>query len=601
MSHKRRPSLLGALLLIGIGVLFLLRNFGIGPDFWTLARRYWPVLLILLGAGKIIEYFLKKDAVSIRVGEIVGILFLLLFVFLISRIFISPIGPFIPDISNIEWGPPNPPSRWIGESHTHTEEESYPLESSVPIRIENSNGSVSISPGSDREIRVRLKKVIYGSASRAREFADELHLEGITEESAESNAALKPEAEPGGRNDGEYFVIRTNRESLVSRDFRFNTDMEITVPKNSQVQVRNIIGEVRVLDINGDLDLSTTLRTLEVRDCTGNFTVSNRFADSRLTNLEGNVTLTSRGRGKVTIEDIKGDVSVTNDYSPMDILGIDGRVSVSSTEGSLRIERITKPVVIEGRGTQVRVGDLKDSLEVSVSHHQSVNIFDVASDVAIESRYCTLSIKNIGGNIRIHSKSDNVNADSIQGGLTMEASASSLRLNDVVGNLDIRTTLKDVIVNGFKGSCSVINEYADVSLSARSLNAGDIYVKNRNGQIDLFLPEDSSFMIDAVAKNGKVNSDYRGLASARDENNTGILKSRVGNGGPTITLETEYSNIHISQTRVQERSHIPIPGKTMKPRVPRWSFDFDRILSIIDRSGLRVLAKPAESLIGGLQ
>jgi DUF4097 and DUF4098 domain-containing protein YvlB len=601
MSHKRRPSLLGALLLIGIGVLFLLRNFGFGPDFWTLARRYWPVLLILLGAGKIIEYFLKKDSVSIRVGEIIGILFLLFFAFLISRIFISPIGPFIPDFPNIEWGPPMPPGQWIGDSHTYTEEENYPFESSMPIRIENSNGSVSISPGSDQEIRVRLKKVIYGSASRAREVADKLHLEGITEEGTESNAALKPEAEPGGRNDGEYFVIRTNRESLVSRDFRFNTDMEITVPKNSQIKIRNTIGEVRVSGINGDLDLSTTLRALEMRDCTGNFTVSNRFADSRLTNLEGNVTLTSRGRGKVTIEDIKGDVSITNDYSPMEILGIDGKVSVSSTEGSLRIERITKPVVIEGRGTHVRVGDLTDSLKISVSHNQSVDIFDIASDVVIESRYCTLSMKNIGGNIQIQSKSDNINADSIHGNLTMEASASSLRLNDIVGNLDIRTTLKDVIVNGFEGSCSVINEYADVSLSARSLNAGNIYVKNRNGKIDLFLPEDSSFMIDAVAENGKVSSDYRGLASARNENNTGVLKSRVGNEGPTITLETEYSNIHISQTRAQERSHISIPGKIVTPPIPLWSFDFDRILSIIDRIGLRVLAKPAESLIGGLR
>jgi hypothetical protein len=595
MSHKRRPSLLGALLLIGIGVLFLLRNFGFGPDFWTLARRYWPVLLILLGAGKIIEYFFKKDSVSIRVGEIVGILFLLFFVFLISRIFISPIGPLIPNIPNIGAGPPMPPGEWIGDSHTYTEEESYPFESSMPIRIENSNGAVSISPGSDREIRVRLKKVIYGSASRAREVADELHLEGNTEESTESNAG------PGGNNNHEYFVIRTNRESLVSGDFRFNTDMEITLPKNSQIQVRNIIGEVRVSDINGDLDLSTTHKVLEVRDCTGNFAVSNRFADSRLANLEGNVNLSSRGRGRVSIEDITGDVSVTNDYSSMEILGVDGKVSVSSTEGSLRIERVTKPVVIEGRGTQVRAGDLKDSLKLSVSHHRSVDILDVASDVEIESRYCTLSLKNIGGNLRIQSNSDNINADSIQGRLTMEASASSLRLNDIAGDLDVRTTLKDVIVNGFEGSCRIVNEYAAVSLSARSLNEGDIYVKNRNGKIDLFVPEDSSFVIDAVAENGRVSSDYRGLAPARNENNTGVLKSSVGNGGPSITLEAEYGNIHISQTGVQERSHISIPGKPMTPQVPRWSFDFDRILSIIDRSGLRVFAKPVESLTGGLR
>ena len=45
MSLKRRPSLLGALLWIGLGTLFLLRNFGIGPDFWSMAARYWPIAL----------------------------------------------------------------------------------------------------------------------------------------------------------------------------------------------------------------------------------------------------------------------------------------------------------------------------------------------------------------------------------------------------------------------------------------------------------------------------------------------------------------------------------------------------------------------------
>jgi DUF4097 and DUF4098 domain-containing protein YvlB len=265
------------------------------------------------------------------------------------------------------------------------------------------------------------------------------------------------------------------------------------------------------------------------------------------------------------------------------------------------MERITQPVVIEGRGTRIRVGNLSDSLKLSARNTRSVDIFDVDSDVEIESRYCTLSLKNIGGNVRIQSNSDNVNADTIQGRLTMEAKASGLRLNDIGGNLDVRTTLKDVIVNGLDGGCSIINEYADVTLTARSLTAQDIYVKNRNGKIDLFLPEDSSFAIDAVARNGKVYSDYRGLASGRNENNTGTLESKVGDGGPTITLETEYNNIHLYQTRPETRSRVSTPQRATLPPVTRWSFHFDRAPSIIGRCGVRLLAHRVEIPTGGLQ
>ncbi len=49
MEH-RRPSLIGPLILITIGVLFLLANMGMLPlSFWEIAFRFWPLLLVLIG------------------------------------------------------------------------------------------------------------------------------------------------------------------------------------------------------------------------------------------------------------------------------------------------------------------------------------------------------------------------------------------------------------------------------------------------------------------------------------------------------------------------------------------------------------------------
>ena len=98
MSQKRRPSLLGALLWLGLGILFLLQNFGIGLDLWSFAGRYWPLLLILLGLGKVLDYFLKKDSVSIGVGEIIGILFLLLIGSALTKISDTPFARIIREL-----------------------------------------------------------------------------------------------------------------------------------------------------------------------------------------------------------------------------------------------------------------------------------------------------------------------------------------------------------------------------------------------------------------------------------------------------------------------------------------------------------------------
>ncbi|MGA2846668.1 MAG: toast rack family protein [Candidatus Acidiferrales bacterium] len=50
---RRRGSITGALFLIGLGVFFLLMNLLPNFDPWTTLFRYWPIVLILLGLGKI--------------------------------------------------------------------------------------------------------------------------------------------------------------------------------------------------------------------------------------------------------------------------------------------------------------------------------------------------------------------------------------------------------------------------------------------------------------------------------------------------------------------------------------------------------------------
>jgi len=565
-NGRRRPSLLGALLWIGIGVLFLLHNFGFVPDVWSIVTRYWPVLLILLGLGKLLEYFLKKNAVGVRIGEIFGILLLLLIGTAMTRMYGSQMGRFFRELP-IQIGSTSVrPGEWFGDSHTYSEETTFPLESAAPIRIENSYGNVLVRPGSDREIRAILRKVVYEKdEGRAKSFAEGIHLQGGPEKQGAPGTELKPEAEPAEKTGAAVFVVRTNRDSLSSQNRRFNTDIEISVPRNSQVQVSNSYGEVRVAGINGKLDLSTIHRDLEVRDCTGEFTVSNRYAESRLINLQGNVSVDARGR--VYIEKIKGDVAVNNEYSPVEILDVDGKLTVSTTERDLKIERVTKAVVITARGTRVQASDLRDSLKIAISHG-NVDLSGVAAQVNLESRYATLSLKNIQGNIEIDSSADDINAEDLRGSFIVKARGSGVRANAIQGPLDIRTTLKDVVVNDFADSCSVSNEYADISISSGRLGKGAVNVKNRNGDIELFLPANAAFSIDATARNGKIESEYAGLDPVRSPN-AGSLKSTVNGGGPRITLETDHSDIRLYSTEDGEGGEKRPAGQSVAVPSPK--------------------------------
>jgi DUF4097 and DUF4098 domain-containing protein YvlB len=549
MSKERRPSLFGALLWTGLGLLFLLHNLGMGLDIWSLTARYWPILLILLGLGKVLDYLFHKQAMSISVGEIIGILMLLLFGSAISRFSESNVGRLFRNMPLQVGGTSLQPGQWIGESHAYTEEITSPFESPAPIYIENTNGAVTLSPGSDREIHVRLRKLVYADEQSAKTIAGQIHVQAKPAAQSELPADLKSETEPGKR----VFLIKTDRDAGNAADYAFNTDMEILVPKNSELHVHNTFGEINASGLSGTLDLSTTHRPIDVKECSGQFKISNNYAESRLTDLTGNVE--AAGRGRMYAENIKGNVAVNIEYSPLDISDVDGKVTISSTEGDVKLEKITKAVVINGLGTQVRASNLNNSVKI-ITSHRNVELSDIGSDVSLESSYAHLNLKDIRGNVEIHSSYDTISAEDIGGGLKLQGRGSGMRVNNVRGPLDVQTTFKDVIVNNFADSCNIRNEYARVSLSPENLGKGDITVKNRNGKIDLFLPENASCSIEAIARNGRVDSDYAGLEPGRNDGVSGILKSRLKSGVPKIMLNTDYSNIQIFRAREKDAVRV---------------------------------------------
>jgi hypothetical protein len=59
---RRRRSPIGGLILIVIGLLFLLLKFHPELDPWPIFARYWPVILIVIGTGKIWDAYLYRQS-----------------------------------------------------------------------------------------------------------------------------------------------------------------------------------------------------------------------------------------------------------------------------------------------------------------------------------------------------------------------------------------------------------------------------------------------------------------------------------------------------------------------------------------------------------
>ncbi|MGH9777176.1 MAG: LiaI-LiaF-like domain-containing protein, partial [Candidatus Acidiferrales bacterium] len=94
----RRGSVFGALLLIGIGFLFLYANINSEFNPWTLLARYWPVLIIFWGLSRLADYFILRGTdqaaavTRIGAGDIIGLIFILIFGTILTQVINAPWG-----------------------------------------------------------------------------------------------------------------------------------------------------------------------------------------------------------------------------------------------------------------------------------------------------------------------------------------------------------------------------------------------------------------------------------------------------------------------------------------------------------------------------
>ena len=92
---------------------------------------------------------------------------------------------------------------------------------------------------------------------------------------------------------------------------------------------------------------------------------------------------------------------------------------------------------------------------------------------------------------------------------------------------------------------------------------GNVQIDNRNGDIQLSLPEKAGFRVEAHTRDGEIQSDFPGLSVNNDEHEAKASGSS-GNGASHIVLNNEHDNIEI----LKGNSAAPRPPEAPKPPKP---------------------------------
>jgi len=217
-----------------------------------------------------------------------------------------------------------------------------------------------------------------------------------------------------------------------------------------------------------------------------------------------------------------------------------GNVKVSSSRGDITVEDVTGNVEIDQRKGDIHVSKVTGDVAVS-ARAGDTTVSDVTGTLKLDGEYFGgITLSKIGKTVTFRTSRTDMELAKLDGDLTMDG--GDLRANKMAGPMKILTRSKDIHLDDLDGDLRIENSNSTIEVHSNKLGA--IQIDNRKGDVQLIVPEKTSFQADLKTRGGDISSDFSGL-NVRSEHNDSSASGNVGSGGPKVQVTNEHGNIEI--------------------------------------------------------
>jgi DUF4097 and DUF4098 domain-containing protein YvlB len=428
MTRPRSSGIFSGVALILFGVAFLLHNYR-GFEFQAALLHWWPLLLIILGLIKLYERTSSRyDPGSARItaGEILLVLGLLVLVGVVVGV--DTVKGKFPG-AHLDFGD-------FGRNSYDYDLEVVPkaVPPNARITVRASRADITVRSSDDPEIRVSGKKVIRAwSDNEAAQFADRVSVEVVKNGDGY-------EIHPAGSNTG---------------DSRLGFNMEIVVPRKSQLTVRNEKGDIVVSDMAGPVTIDNHNGDVDVRNTAGDVTIDMRHGDVKVADTKGDIKLAGKG-GEVDVTTASGGLTVDGEFY-----------------GPIRADKIAKGVRYISQRSDLTLSQLSGHLELGSGN---LEITDAPGNLQLRTNRYDVDVENVGGKAKIENRDG-----------TVELRSSSPPKDDIdITNANAIISLSLPASSSFEitadcHSCDIDSDFSGGTLSKSSAGSGDNHLQGKYG------------------------------------------------------------------------------------------------------------------------
>lgn len=381
-------SLAGPVVLIILGVLFLLGTMRV-LNVHELARwfaHYWPVLLILWGVIKLVEYQQANRAGTRSPG--IGAGGVLLVIFLVVAGLIATEAshvdwPSIRDQMHVEGGD----FPWWGHNYDFNDDMVQAFPAGDTLRVNSKRGAINLSTSNDNQIHITVHKRINADSQN---------------EADKWNQSTRPQISASGQ----LMTVNANNEG--AGDHWVSTDLDIALPRKASVVVATQHGDISIMGRDGNADVTSQNGDVSITDLNGTVKLSLDRSAARISQISSDVTIQGRAND-VSIEDVKGTVRLDGDFmetvklshiakpvsfkstrTDMEFAQLGGYLNLDSGDleatnvtGPFRLRTRSKDIMLNGMSNDVHVLNENGAVEVHMNKLASVDVKNAKGDIRI--------------------------------------------------------------------------------------------------------------------------------------------------------------------------------------------------------------------------
>ena len=256
-----------------------------------------------------------------------------------------------------------------------------------------------------------------------------------------------------------------------------------------------------------------------------------------------------------------GDIIVRS--GPAGTISITGKIHVGETwllgDRNADVKSLESNPPIRQDGNSVRIDyvnmrniaidyEITAPAETTISTHTGSGdqtLDGLRSRVTLESGSGDVRLSHIEGEMSVHTGSGDVVADDVSGPFTGEAGSGDIRLHDRSGDVRIHTGSGNIEAHDLSGGLRAEAGSGDVSADGKI--GGDWELRTGSGNVNLRLPSDAAFDVEARTSSGSLHIDSPVTMTV--QGNVGreqhAISGKVRGGGHLLSVHTGSGDIHI--------------------------------------------------------